>query len=232
MGQSVTMPLIIEFNGLPGSGKTTIAEALKKQLEGMGYGVSTSYFKRKYHRYGKLVILNPVYWNLIKTFIKYSSFFEEKKSLSMIFRVVNFIRSYNNFIISKRNEILMVDQGFIQGLISLAHQDLLPQISYLDEVLKKSKIDSFNLVCVNCNVKESVSNERISHRPMNGCRVETMGEIERMNTLKVQKDNLTYLRKRVGDLCPNILCFDINTENDLNDNVCNIIKSISCAKCN
>lgn len=231
MGQSVTMPLIIEFNGLPGSGKTTIAEALKKELEEMGYCVSTSFFKRSYHRYGKLVILNPVYWGLIRTIIKYSSFFEEKKSHSTILRVVNFIRSYNDFVKSKRNDILMVDQGFIQGLISLAHQDLLPQISYFDEVLKKSKIDSFNLVCVNCNVNESVSNERIISRPMNGCRVETMGELERINTLKVQNDNLLFLRKRVVDLCPNIVCVDINTEDDLNDNVCNIIKNISYAKC-
>lgn len=230
MGQSVTMPLIIEFNGLPGSGKTTIAEALKKELEEMGYCVSTSFFKRSYHRYGKLVILNPVYWGLIRTIIKYSSFFAEKKSFSMILRVVNFIRSYKGFVKSKRNEILMVDQGFIQGLISLAHQDSLPQISYLDDVLKKSKIDSNNLVCVNCNVNESVSNERITCRPMNGCRVETMGEIERINILKVQKDNLVFLRKRVVDVCPNVVCIDINSECNVKDNVVKIVEIITRAE--
>jgi len=227
MEQIVTMPIIVEFNGLPGSGKTTIADELKKKIEKTGCEVSNSYFKRRYHRYGVLVILNPSYWKLIKSIIKYSKLFEEKKSLSMILHVVSFVRSYHDFIRGKKKEVLIVDQGFVQGIISLAHQELLPQTSCLDDILKISNINSNAFVCVNCNVNEVISDERITRRPMNGCRVESMEKNERMKTLAIQKENFSFLRKSIIRICPNIICVDIDTENNVLDNVENIFKTIA-----
>lgn len=221
------MPIIVEFNGLPGSGKTTLAEELKKTLKKKGYVVSNFYFKRRYHKLGELIVLNPMYWGLIKTFIKYSHLFENKKSLSIILRVVNFIRSYHDFIKSNRREVLIVDQGFVQGVISIAHQDALPQTEHLEDILKMTNLNSNAVVCVNCNVDEVVSNKRITSRPKNGCRVETMGNDERMNTLTIQKENLAYLRERLFKICPNIIYVDANTEYDVLDNVDKIVRVIT-----
>ena len=78
-----TKPIIIEFNGLPWSGKTTIARELKKQLDTLGYKTTFSYFKRKIHRYWITVVFNPHYWCLIDSISRYSKLFNKRKAVTI-----------------------------------------------------------------------------------------------------------------------------------------------------
>ena len=226
MEHLVSKPIIIEFNGLPGSGKTTIACQLRHELESLSCKVSFNYYKRRFHRFALLVFLNPRYWSLIKEIFLYSRLFTKKRFLTNILYVASYVRKYNDFADNSKNGILIIDQGFVQSLISLAHQDNLPQSDRLDNIIRKSGIDKMPLFIINCDVEEMVSDDRITSRPKNGCRVEKMSETERLLTLKVQKENFIILRKKIETVCPNLAFANIDTNVAVHDNVDIIIQCI------
>lgn len=222
----VSKPIIIEFNGLPGSGKTTIARQLRRELESLGCKVSSSYYKRRFHRFGSLVFLNPRYWSLIKEIFLFSRLFTKKRGLANILHVANYVRKYNDFVDNSKNGILIIDQGFVQSLVSLAHQDNMPQSDRLDKILRNSGINNMPLCIINCDVDIMVSDNRITSRPKNDCRVEKMNQTERLQTLKVQKENFTTLRNRIEIVCPDIAFAYVDTNIAIRDTVDKIIQYI------
>ena len=226
MEHFVSKPIIIEFNGLPGSGKTTMARQLRRELESLQCIVSFNYNKRKFHKFGFLVILNPKYWSLIKEIFLYSRLFTKRRSVKNILHIAKYVRKYNDFANCPKNKILIRDQGFVQSLVSLAHQDNLPQSDRLDNILRKSGIDHMPLFIINCDVDETVSENRITSRSKNGCRVVGMSETERLQTLKIQKENFVFLRNKIEKVCPTIAFVNIDTSISIRDNVNTIIQCI------
>jgi thymidylate kinase len=222
-------PIIIEFNGLPGSGKTTIARELKKQLDALGYKTTFSYFRRKIHRYWFTVVFNPQYWELVLSVSKFSKTIQRHNSFLKYLYAANYIRKYNDFNNQTEKNVLIIGQGFLQALISLSHQDRLLVSEQLDAVLRISGMDNLRMIVVNCNIKESVADSRITCRPKNGCRVESMGEDERMLTLRVQRENLDVLRKKIIETCPRVTCLDIDTTDSVQncaDEIMRCVKEI------
>lgn len=224
--------LIIEFNGLPGSGKTTIAHQLKKELEKQNCYVTSRFFRKKYHRFGNLIVFDPKYWSLISEIFRYAKLLTKRRLFDRITSMVCFLRMYKNFTVDFKNGVLVIDQGYIQSFISLAHQNELPNKNLLIGVLKNSRLNQMPLVIVNCHISTAISNNRIMSRMANGCRVETMEEKERMETLFVQEKNFTIIRDALADACPGLVLVDISTDEPVKDNVEKIMRTINNSKNN
>ena len=176
--------IIIEFNGLPGSGKTTVAKILKKKLEEK-YGVEVrSHYERKtWHRNVYSILLCPRYYKLLISINNYSKLFFKKKAFVRRLKIANFVREYRNFLSDNNRSVLLIDQGIIQAVISLAHQDKLPSPDSLGDVVCKIGIATLPIVIVNCNLSPEISAERVKTRPSNGCRVEKMDEQDLLDSL-------------------------------------------------
>lgn len=198
--------IIIEFNGLPGSGKTTVANILKRKLnEKYGFEVWNHYERKPWHRNVYSILLCPRYYKLILSIKSYSKLFLKKRAFGRRLKIANFVREYRNFLSDNNRSVLLIDQGIIQAIISLAHQDNLPSTDYLSDVICKTGITILPILIVNCNLPPEISAERVRIRPSNGCRVEKMDEQHMLASLKIQYDNLESIRSLLYGFSPRMI---------------------------
>lgn len=198
MGHLFQKPLIIEFFGLPGAGKTTVANALQRRLEGMGVSTVTHYYRNILHRKPQTLLMSPRYWKLIKTSLSFANLLSKRSYIQRILLMLKFVRMYRHFESDKPADCLLVDQGIIQGIVSIAHNEKLTRSDKLESLIGLMHMDAMPLIFVNCNVSNKTANERILSRPSNGCRVENMTCEERKRTLLVQSNNFHLIREIIN----------------------------------
>lgn len=219
MESNYTGPLIIEFNGLPGCGKSTISRQLKKELEDLGYDVCFTY-KRKFTPHNIYwILLNPKYWKIVFITIRYSCLFNKRRPFVRLVQMASFIRKYNNFISDNQQGIMIIDQGIIQSIISLAHKDRLIESPRLTQLIKVSKINAMPLLLINCHINPDVADTRMINRPFDGTRIGRLCKEERGRAIETQKLNLSFIRNQTRTLFPNVSQIDINTECPVEANV-------------
>lgn len=202
--------IIIEFNGLPGSGKTTTSRLLQQKLNGLDQKTAFSYYRKSINRNVFSILFAFKFRKLVWAIKQYSKTFPSKRSLSLCLSYVSFIRMYQDFCLDNKNELLLVDQGLVQSLISLAHKDPLPQNNYLNQVLQLSKLDCFPLIIVNCNINKDLSMGRIEQRQQKKGRLDSMDVEERIHALSIQNDNFNSIRKELRNMYSHLHMIDID----------------------
>lgn len=219
-------PLIIEFYGLPGSGKTTIVNALQSRLEGMGLTTVTKYFRNIFHRKPQTLLMAPRYWKLIKASLSFSDLLSKHSYIQRILLMLKFVRMYRHFESDKPADCLLVDQGIIQGIVSIAHNEKLTRSDKLENLIGLMHMDTMPLIFVNCNVSNETANERILSRPSNGCRVENMTCEERNRTLLIQSNNFYLIREIINQRYSSVCVVEVNNEGPVENAVDLIINHI------
>ena len=218
-------PIIIEFNGLPGSGKTTIVKALQFKLEEIGATTMFHYNRLSYHRRPRSMVFAFSYWKLMMVAFKYAHLLPKRRRFIYILSLY-YLRMYRHFIEDEVADYLIVDQGIIQSFISLAHCDRLPKTDRLMHLIKMMHLEKLPLLIVNCNVSDEIANDRISSRPYMGGRVGRMSVETRRKVLVDQSDNFSYLRGVIKDVYPSIGMVDINTERSVKESVSIVLSRI------
>lgn len=227
MGEENTRPIIIEFNGLPGSGKSTIARSLKKELLKKNYKCFSSFSRSRFMSNAYLVILDFHYWRLIYHILISIRNIPSKSKLKWTLISVYFLKMYRDFQRVNGVGCLIMDQGFIQSLISLAHNCDFSEFERLDDVLIKSRLNDLNIVFINCLNSVEVSSVRIAGREPNGSRVHSLDKKELNHLLRKQADNLIFLRNRIIKVFPKLTTININTKETVENNVNVIIRSLN-----
>ena len=213
---------IVEFNGTPGCGKTTIMKSLAKELGG---GVRFDYYRNRVSRNINSVLFSPKYYSLIKLVHKYTNQYPGKKKFSWQLFPAFFIRKYEWFLKDDNSNLLFVDQGFMQSIISLAYTNKLIESRMLSDIFKISGLDDLPILIINCECDVETTLNRIKGRKNNGARVHSMTEIEMRNTIITQIGNFEYVRGIIEKHCRNVKALTLNTSNEVSYNV-NLIKKI------
>lgn len=203
---------IIEFNGLPGTGKTTISRLLAENLVKEYDMVFCGYNRHSYHDYTYSMFMSPLYYSRALKFFSYSRYFVTPRSIRYSLVPLKYLRMYDFFVKDKNNGGLIIDQGFIQGLISLAHNELFPHTKSLGYLLRTSGLNDLPIVIVNCNCSLDRTIDRLLTRPVQGSRLQLMNKEELKVTMTVQEHNLQTLRSLLIETCPNTKCVTIDTE--------------------
>lgn len=204
--------MIIEFNGLPGTGKTTIATHLKKMLDEAGihnefYGRIPCYSKKENFnlalKYGKkfsfeffkFVLCRD--WNVTKNRIK------------IAISVIAYYNFYFRCNKEKTPQVLLIDQGIIQGLISVAHTDEIKKKKRIDKIIKTIK--NLDIRYISSIANAEISKERLVHRENGGSRFDKMNEIEREKNLYAQQKNFEIIRSSINEVIDSKYLIEIDT---------------------
>lgn len=191
---------IIEFNGLPGSGKTTITNfIIEKNMQAVSYQEHMKAFKSKKKSFKKLILIMN-YFSLQN--LRFS-FYATKFLISLngitkdrLSRLLNLVYIYNSYKSNGRDidYYLFVDQGLIQEILSIAHDRHIESESSLRKLIKELLRNIEILHIVNFKTCEEVAYERIKKRVATPCRLEYMSENKAKSILEIQIKNLNLLR--------------------------------------
>jgi len=119
-------PLVIEFFGTPGCGKTTTAQQLIFELEKGGIKCVKSYHKSHFYTYKLVQLMAPSNWlllfRLIVLAIKQNSFFD---TLPGILAICHSRQMYKMFAasIGVGNRAMVLGQAIFQGFLSMSHRE-------------------------------------------------------------------------------------------------------------
>lgn len=119
---------------------------------------------------------------------------------------------YEQFIQYNSRGVLLIDQGVIQGLISMIHTGLFPKHDDLFILLKKLGLDELPIILINCSCSISNTTTRLLRRQNKGSRLQQMDEFEMETTMLTQYRNFSTLRAMIPQAFPSLKCIDINTE--------------------
>ena len=215
MGVGVPQYRIIEFNGLPGTGKTTISRLLPDCLDpGIIGPVSFRYYRNRFERTPFSLFLSPKYIGRISLIRQFASLFESRCPLEFTLQPLKFIRMYEHFVKDNETGVLVIDQGFVQGVISIAHTQRFFDAGRLKELVTASGFNDLPVLVVNCSCQLQEADERLSQREDKGSRIQHMEEERKRQALLVQQQNFDTIRGIVASSCPNVYAIDLDTEKE------------------
>lgn len=216
----------LEFNGIPGSGKTTLSNSVIENLKAMDYPVES------YQR----VIKKPTRKDL-KQLVKYlihlkpSSF--RLGYLGMMYLLTNGKLSRENWLrvvsiiilddfylkksIENRAEVILVDQGIIQQLVSIIYETELVSDRFVKKIIAHLKKRVPNLYIINVALDVTESFDRLNQRVGNISRIQLLNRKNGIRTLKIQQKNFDIIRGVIRET--GFDSIDINTYADIEENV-------------
>ena len=203
--------MIIEFNGLPGTGKTTVGKELNKVFLEKGYTCFFSYNipKNIIARYISYIFDGSLYlYYLGLIFAKKLTGSFRKENLQIPLILVYFYQMYKNFQYYNPHKVLIIDQGIVQGIISIAHTDKMAEDKSLKKIFNFFSKKGISLYSVNCLCDVELSKERIRGRNTTGGRLDVVSDDELIKALDVQAENFDFIRNCANDL---FKCVDIDT---------------------
>lgn len=211
--------IIVEFNGLTGLGKTSVAKALIEELNKRGYKTVDSRF-----RYGFLDSIFRVfpelfslklYWN-VKSF---SNSIYPKKKRTHVKWVNYYARKYKSIEKHSNSDFAIIDEAIIQFIAAIAFNDRIPISNKVEAIVMKLKKMNINFVRVDCLPNIDVANNRIVSRPAKGLSVELMQDAERVQKLETEAANIDYLRSVFSNIYKNqqVITIDTTTANPIDN---------------
>ncbi|MGF1539586.1 MAG: AAA family ATPase [Pleurocapsa sp.] len=166
-------PLLVEFVGLPGSGKTTVSYKVASILKAQGIEVvSRDEILSQWHqktRLQKLFQLFPAnlnHWHILLNSLSFAAGVKPINRQSFLQGGKIFVNvKRNDAVIHARNcQIILLEQGLLQEAWSVVITGSLPQLNYL-----KNKITPIfykrSIVIVNFQLDLNTAVSRIQNRP-------------------------------------------------------------------
>lgn len=226
MIKSNKSPIIIEFNGLPGTGKSTIVECLDKELKSRGYNVIRRYSHRFWHKY-HFTILSAFYnLKLFKLVRSYSSDIVPLVKKLHVGNVVWYVRMYKNIEKYTHADFSLIDQGIIQDLATIAWREPLPCNEKLGKVISEIKKMGIRFVRVDCKNDIELSMDRVVSRTHIGHEFEILSNVELKTALSIQADNFSYIRSVFSQIMQDQIVVEIDTSVLPEENAIKIINTI------
>lgn len=220
-------PVIIEFNGLPGLGKTTVANALIKELINHGYKVVDRQYRTSRLQTTRKPMPELFCLSLYRLVRAYSYIIPPIGPKQRYVNWTNFYAWKYNSIIKRGNiDFAVVDEGIIQFFVSMARSEKMPESELLDQVVLKLKTLGVCFVRIDCKNHVDEACSRVLSRPARGLAFERMSNEELFQSMSNWAYNIEYLRSVFSRIFDNQIAISIDTKDSVDNNVQMIYKRI------
>ncbi len=221
-------PVIVEFNGLPGLGKTTVANILIGELNKLGYETINGRYRRSvfntlHHPFPELYSLKL--YSLVSSYAKFIPPIGRKRT--HVHWTNFYARKYESMVKYSGADFAIVDEAIIQFLVAMAFQDRMPVSDKAVAIVEKLKYLGIEFVRVDCVNHIEESAKRIMSRPSRGLVFESMQPKELLRTLEVEAANFEYLRTIFSQVYQDQLVITIDTLDDPEKNAHKILETIT-----
>src|SRR5690625_4526007 len=219
--------IYIEFNGIPGCGKTTLANQCIEYLKKQGFTVAnlsldkTNYQKRRFRKWINRMVGILFYYPFIIEAIKIKPFnIERIKYVLEIYDIIHL--SQDNTAMCA--DFILVDQGIVQGIASIFHTTTYYPLPGTRSSVNKHLRSFENAISINCNITASSAIERIRDRKANLGRFDQMDDSNLEKSYNINMNNLAELRKSFENEFQSI---EIETETPTINNTNKILRFVS-----
>lgn len=218
----------IEFNGIPGSGKTTICKSLSSELTKQGVNIEAlqdySFYYSK-HKVKRIIdSLFEIAFVKHITLYAFIEIFRNCKFKNVKIQLVT-LRNYlllHRCLRIKKDCILISDQCIIQNVLSCFFDIEISSTCNLSESLETISYSLPMTLSVNVIAEPSVADERMNNRNTREGRLDWLSSEDRIKILEIQKKNLDYLNKTTEGFIHISLC----SEKSVDENIKKIIDFI------
>jgi len=202
----------MEFNGLPGCGKTTTVNELVNILRAEGIHVLTLqdvYFYRETTRLRKMLhFIRPLFsYKTAHVNLKIVRFLLQfKMSVSRLLDALRLMKLYDQLVRVYETidcDVILLEEGLIQYTASIPLTDHMSENRAASELIE-SMFGKFNkILVVNCDLHKEAIIRRITQRcadnhEMRRRKIDSLNETEMSKSLDVYYENLVKLRRCVN----------------------------------
>jgi len=114
-------------------------------------------------------------------------------------------------------EVILVDQGIAQQIISMLYESDLIAEKYVKKLIRYAKKKDLGIFIVNVDLDVKESFERLTQRKGNISRIQKLNEENAIHTLIIQQNNFIKIRKIIKEL--ELESIDVNTQVSIDKNV-------------
>ena len=217
---------IIEFNGLPGVGKSTITHYLEELANKQGIPFYKKYYRYSFEHRTISLLLRPLLFSLLPSIMLYANCYRSGMQKNRyIVGFLAYVREYLDFKKDIKNGLLVSDQGIVQDFISIAHDSSIKDLGTVSSILSKLEKRNIRFIRVDCNLSEVDVLNRLRNRVNGGSRIEKNDDDEVIRLLNIQKRNLELVRQELNKSSESFH-ITIDTSVSPYDNACFIWKMI------
>lgn len=224
-------PLVVEFNGLSGTGKTTTAKELGMILTNHGIKCVINFEKKTLNQSRFANWISPSCWRLRSLLNKYIATFDNSaERYSRNNKFLLFFRQYRDFHNSGHG-VFLKDQGLIQILLSIAYLDIISKTDPIDGIA--SFLDrEISFLRVDCVTDTGITCNRLLQRSHAGSRLQEIAPEKLTEAMRVQAENLEKIRFSFDKLAlNNIQVIRIDMRESAEINAKKIFQAIQALQC-
>lgn len=223
--------VFVDFNGIPGCGKSTICKKTIRKLE--ENKLTVRFLQDDIKRYSLKKIMMP-FLILHETLqggggivIKYIKLYNSLPKKTRQKEKVIF-EALKNYMLARKitrecdADYVFSDQCIIQNLLSCFHDQKIENMSIIRDIIEQVLVDFEEFIRVDVNVDIEVSKSRIIERNAKGGRLDRIDKQCLLPILSIQKENLKKIR-----LCGSgMKSLAINSYNEADKNAEYIVESV------
>lgn len=203
--------IIVEFNGLAGLGKTTVANTLMNYLSEDGYSIIGKY-RHSILQSKRPLFCIPYSFSLYKKVKRYADSIEPYRNNRKYTHWTNhYVRMYKSIDKYSSADFAIIDEAIIQFLVAMGFNDYFHPSKLLYDMVNKIKSMGVSFVRVDCENHVEVACKRIQSRPPKGMYYENWTKEEILSQLQAESNNFTVLRSAFSKVYPEQAVINIDT---------------------